>query len=83
VSHSDKWKEYEDNAFTEEQLEALKAEPMLQVESGGGETVLPSYEDITEAQIVDRLDDMKVDRAGAKNKKDHYALLEQALKAKG
>ncbi len=32
IAHPADWTEYADEAFTPEQLEALKAEPMLQVE---------------------------------------------------
>lgn len=37
MAHSKEWKEYPDDHFTEEQLEQLKAEPVLQVEEAEGE----------------------------------------------
>jgi hypothetical protein len=41
VAHSKEWREYPDDKFSAEQLAALQAEPMLQVEVGadvGGPT---------------------------------------------
>lgn len=38
VAHSSEWTEYPDGRFTAEEVETLRAEPMLQVELGDAET---------------------------------------------
>ncbi|MER2030917.1 MAG: hypothetical protein ABS903_17275, partial [Solibacillus sp.] len=45
------------------------------------ENKAPSYGNITEDKIREKLDDLKVDHSEAKDKKAAYALLEDALKA--
>ncbi len=74
VPHSSEWKEHPDGAFTPEQVDILKAEPMLQVEE------IKEAPELTVPQIKARLAEMGVEiPQGVKNKPDIQALLDQAL----
>jgi hypothetical protein len=74
VRHPSDWKEHPDSTFTPEQMEILKAEPMLQVEE------IKAAPELTVPQIKAKLAEMNVEiPASAKNKADFQALLDQAL----
>lgn len=45
------------------------------------ESKAPSYKNITDGEIREKLDELGVDHSEAKDKKAAYALLEEALKA--
>jgi hypothetical protein len=73
VPHPSDWKEYPDGVFSPEQLEILKAEPMLQVEDS------PDAPGLTVPQIKAKLTELGVEIPKAANKPDLQALLDQAL----
>lgn len=74
VPHPSEWKEHPDGTFTPEQVEILRAEPMLQVEE------VKESPDLTVPQIKAKLAEMGVEiPQGVKNKPDLHALLDQAL----
>lgn len=74
VPHSSNWKEYPDGEFTPEQIETLKAEPMLQVEE------VKEAPSLTVAQIKAKLAELAVEiPAEAKTKPDLQKLLDEAL----
>lgn len=77
VPHPSEWKEHPDGAFTPEQVDILKAEPMLQVEE------VKEAPELTVPQIKAKLAEMGVEiPQGVKNKPDLQALLDAEL-AKG
>ncbi len=74
VRHPSEWTEHPDGMFTPEQIEILKAEPMLQVEE------VAAASDLTVPQIKAKLAEMNVEiPSGVKNKPELQALLDEAL----